>query len=273
MVAEGDAVLQRAGDTLLADRLTYREADDEVEAIGNVRLTSPDTSMTGPRLRMRMEESTGEFETPAYTIKRQPAAVPEPALTMSGLPAVSPGGKVLATTGKMILPPPVTGSGKAELLEFRGEDQYHLKNATYSTCAPGQRDWEIGVDELDLDNSREVGTARNALVTFMDVPILYSPWMSFSLNNQRKSGLLTPSIGSTTSSGFEVSTPWYWNIAPDMDATITPRVLSKRGVQLNTEFRYLLDTPVNRAVPLGAVLARQGPGAPRVPAQRQSGQS
>ncbi len=258
MVAEGDAVLQRAGDTLLADLLIYREADDEVEAVGNVRLTSPDTSMTGPRLRMRMEESTGEFQTPSYTIKRQPPAVPEPALTMSGLPAVSPGGKVLATTGKMILPPPVTGSGKAELLEFRGEDQYHLKNATYSTCAPGQRDWEIGVDELDLDNSREVGTARNALVTFMDVPILYSPWMSFSLNNQRKSGLLTPSIGSTTSSGFEVSTPWYWNIAPDMDATITPRVLSKRGVQLNTEFRYLLDTPVNRAVPLGAALPDKG---------------
>jgi LPS-assembly protein len=247
MVAEGDAVLQRAGDTLLADRLIYREADDEVEAIGNVRLTSPDTSMTGPRLRMRMEESTGEFETPVYSMKRQPPAVPEAALTMSGLPAVDMHGHVLAKTGKMILPPPVTGSGEAKLLEFRGEDQYHLENATYSTCAPGQRDWKIGAAELDLDYSREVGSASNALVTFMDVPIFYSPWMSFSLSDQRKSGLLAPSIGSTTASGFEVSTPWYWNIAPDMDATITPRVLSKRGVQLNTEFRYLLDTPVNRA--------------------------
>ena len=246
MVAEGDAMLQRAGDTLLADRLTYRQADDEVVAIGNVRLTSPDTSITGPRLRMRMEESTGEFESPAYTIRSQPAAVPEPALTLSGLPAVDSSGRVLATTGRMILPPPVTGSGEAELMEFRGEDQYFLKKATYSTCAPGQRDWEIGVDELDLDYNSDLGQARNALVTFKGVPILYSPWMSFALNNQRKSGLLTPTIGSSSTSGLEISTPWYWNIAPDMDATITPRVMTKRGVQLNTEFRYLVRDTFNQ---------------------------
>jgi LPS-assembly protein len=258
MVAEGDAVLERAGDTLLADRIVYRQAEDEVEAIGNVRLTAPDSVIAGPRLRMRMEESTGEFETPAYTIRRQPAAVPEPALTMSGLPAVDEGGNVLVKTGRMILPPPVTGSGIADRLEFRGEDQYHLENATYSTCAPGRRDWEVSVDELDLNYSDDIGKGRNALVTFKGVPILYSPWMSFALNNQRKSGLLTPTVGTTTSSGFEVATPWYWNIAPHMDATITPRILSKRGVQLNAEFRYLLNSSFNQAVPLGQELPDRG---------------
>jgi LPS-assembly protein len=239
MVAEGDAVLERAGDTLRADRLIYRQADDEVEAIGNVHLTAPDSIITGTRLRMRMEESTGEFEAPVYTIRSQPKAVPEPALTLSGLAAVTASGNVLATTGRMILPPPVTGSGAAEQLEFMGEDQYRLKNATYSTCAPGQRDWEVAVDELNLDYNSEIGKARNALVTFKGVPVLYSPWMSFALNNQRKSGFLTPTIGSTSKSGLEVAAPWYWNIAPNMDATITPRALSRRGLQLNTEFRYL----------------------------------
>lgn len=239
MVAEGDAVLERAGDSLQADRIIYRQADDEVEAIGNVRLTAPDSVITGPRLRMRMEESTGEFEAPVYTIRNQPPATPEPALTMSGLPAVTEDGQVLATTGRMLQRKPVIGSGTAGRLEFRGEDQYHLENATYSTCAPGRRDWEVTVDTLDLDYNGEVGKARNAVVRFQDVPIMYSPWMSFPLGNQRKSGFLTPTFGSTSKSGLDLSVPWYWNIAPNMDATLTPRLMTRRGMQLNTEFRYL----------------------------------
>jgi LPS-assembly protein len=249
MVAEGDARLERAGDVLSADRIVYRQLDDEVEATGNVRLASPDTEISGPRLRMRLEASTGEFEKPAYSIRHQPPPVPEAALTILGLPAVSEGGGVLATTGRMIPRPPVIGSGKAERLEFRGEDQFHLNNATYSTCGPGKRDWEIYVDELDLDYTSEEGKGRNAVVTFKDVPFFYLPWMSFSLNNQRKSGFLPPTIGSTSKSGLEVTAPWYWNIAPHMDATLTPRLMTRRGLQLNTEFRYLLDSPQNRIQP------------------------
>lgn len=239
MVAAGEAELRRADDTLRADRIIYRQDEDEVEAIGDVRLTSPDSVITGPRLRMRMADNTGEFETPAYTIRSQPKDVPEPALTMAGLPAVGPDGRVIATTGRMLTRPPVTGSGVAERLEFRGEDQYHLKNASYSTCAPSQRDWEVVVDELDLDYTTSTGAARHATVRFKDVPLFYTPWLSFSLDNQRKSGLLTPTIGTTSKSGLEVTQPWYWNIAPNMDATISPRLLSRRGVQINTELRYL----------------------------------
>ncbi len=249
MVAEGDAILERAGDTLSADRIVYRQLDDEIEATGNVRLMSPDTEIAGPRLRMRMEAGTGEFEKPAYSIRHQPPPEPEAALTILGLPAVTEGGGVLATTGRMLARPMVTGSGKADILEFRGEDQYHLNNATYSTCAPGKRDWEIYVDELDLDYIGEEGKGRNAVVRFKDVPFFYLPWMSFSLNNQRKSGFLPPTIGSTSKSGLEVTAPWYWNIAPNMDATITPRLMTRRGLQLNTEFRYLIDTPQNRTQP------------------------
>lgn len=249
VVADGDAVLERAGDVLSADRIVYRQIEDEVEAVGNVRLRSPDTEISGPRLRMVMEAGTGEFEAPAYMIKHQPPPVPEPALTILGLPTVTEGGGVIATTGRMLTRPPVTGSGKADILEFRGEDQYYLKNATYSTCAPGKRDWEIYVDELELDYVGEEGKGRNAMVRFKDVPFFYLPWMNFSLNNQRKSGFLPPTIGSTSKSGLEVTAPWYWNIAPNMDATITPRLMTRRGVQVNTELRYLLDTQVNRTQP------------------------
>lgn len=239
MVAEGRAMLERAGDSLQADRIVYRQIDDEVEALGNVRLTAPDSSITGPRLRMRMQESTGEFESPAYVIRHQPSPIAEPALTMSGLPAVTESGGVLATTGRLLQRPPVTGSGAAGRIEFQGENRYRLEQATYSTCAPGKRDWEVAVDELDLDYDEEIGRARHAVVRFKDVPVMYAPWMSFSLGNQRKSGFLTPTFGSTSKSGLDLAVPWYWNIAPDMDATITPRVMTRRGMQLNTEFRYL----------------------------------
>ena len=238
-LAEGEAQLVRAGDTLSADRIIYRVADDEVEAVGNVRLTSPDADISGTRLRMRMEESTGEFEEPAYAIRRQQPPFEEPALTVSGLPALRADGSVMVLSGRMIERPPAVGSGTAERMEFRGEDFYHLKKATYSTCGPGRRDWEIAVDKVDLDYASSVGTANSATVRFMGAPIFYTPWLEFSLNGERKSGMLPPTLGSTSKSGFEITAPWYWNIAPNMDATITPRYMTKRGLQINTEFRYM----------------------------------
>ncbi|MEW5781165.1 MAG: LPS-assembly protein LptD [Pseudomonadota bacterium] len=246
VVAEGNVLVERGGDTLRADRLVYRQLDDEVEATGNVRLTSPNTTMNGPRLKMRLEASTGEFEKPEYTIRHPRPPVPEPALTLLGLPAMDESGNVVVQSGRMLQRPPVTGSGSAAQLEFRGKDQYRLSEATFSTCAPGKRDWEIYVDTLDLDYVHEEGSGRHATVRFKDVPLLYLPWMNFSLNNQRKSGFLPPTVGSTSKSGFEVAAPWYWNIAPNMDATLTPRLMTRRGVQLNGEFRYLLDTEANR---------------------------
>src|SRR5574340_1663779 len=83
--------------------------------------------------------------------------------------------------------------------------------------------------ELELDRSTEVGTARHTSVVFKEVPLLYMPWMTFPLTDKRKSGFLAPNFGSTGNSGMEISLPYYWNIAPNRDATLTPRLLSKRG--------------------------------------------
>ncbi|MCX7897364.1 MAG: LPS-assembly protein LptD [Rhodocyclaceae bacterium] len=239
VVAEGDAELIRGEDRIRADRLVYRQLEDEAEASGQVVLSSPDARLSGPYLRLRLEESVGVFEQPEYWLRRRPAPVPEPALTMSGLPAITESGQVLATTGRMIERPAVLGSGAAEKIEFLGPDHYRLRHATYSTCSPGRRDWEVAVAELDLDYQNDLGKAKDAVVRFKDVPIFYAPWLSFPLANQRKSGFLAPTFGSTSKSGLDLAVPWYWNIAPHRDATITPRYLSRRGMQLSGEFRYL----------------------------------
>lgn len=215
-IAEGQVELRTLGRSVDADHLVYRPNEDEVEATGNVLLRRDEDTMRGPKMRLRLEDNIGYFEQPQYSISR---------LAVGQTPA----------SGKT----PVPGSGEAERLNFEGEGLYRMQKATYSTCSPQSRDWYAEVDELSLDFNREVGEAKNAVVRLGGVPILYAPWMSFSLNNERKSGLLAPSLGSTSQGGLDYTQPVYWNIAPNMDATIAPRWIERRGVQINSEFRYL----------------------------------
>jgi LPS-assembly protein len=135
----------------------------------------------------------------------------------------------------------LNASGTAARLDFEGKDRYRMSDATYSTCPASTAgpDWFVRVSDLSLDYTQSLAVAHGATVYFMDTPILYSPWMSFTLDNQRKTGLLAPTIGSSSNSGIETTLPFYWNIAPDMDATIAPRIMDKRGVQWGGEYRYL----------------------------------
>ncbi len=215
-VLEGNVELRQIGKVLTTDHLVYWDAEDEIEAQGHVRLTTKDDVITGPKLRLKLGDSVGYFDEPQYVITRQP-------------PRAKPG-EVLA---------PTTGTGHAKRIDFEGEDHYRLSDATYSTCAAGDPDWYARAASMTLDYEREEGEASDATLLFKGVPMLYTPWLSFSLNNQRRSGLLTPTFGSTSQSGLEMSLPYYWNIAPNMDATVAPRVMSKRGVQWDGEFRYL----------------------------------
>jgi LPS-assembly protein len=216
-VAEGAAEMRTLGRSLSADRLTYWPEQDEVEATGNVHLLRDQDVMAGPKMRLKLEANIGYFDHPEYSITRLPK---DPAM-------------------QQMSRPPMTGSGRAEKMDFEGEGLYRLKNATYTTCKPSRPDWFAEVDEMSLDYNSEVAKATNARLKFAGVPILYSPWMSFSLNNQRKTGLLTPTIGSTSQTGLEYTQPFYWNIAPNADATIAPRFMQRRGTQWNTELRYL----------------------------------
>jgi LPS-assembly protein len=133
------------------------------------------------------------------------------------------------------------GHGSASELQINSKDGLSLLGSTYTTCIGDKPDWQIKASEIEISADGSTGHAYHAQVRLFDVPVLYLPYFTFPVSNQRKSGFLYPKIGSSSNSGLEIETPYYWNIAPDMDATITPHYMSKRGTQLKTEFRYLTD--------------------------------
>jgi len=132
--------------------------------------------------------------------------------------------------------------GAAEALEINKEGRLELDRVSYTTCPPESNDWLIEATDIDLDTSKGVGSAKNVKLRFQGVPILWAPYLSFPISDARKSGVLAPQIGSTNRSGNQLLVPFYWNIAPNYDATITPRELTDRGFQLGAQFRYLTDT-------------------------------
>src|SRR6266704_201042 len=175
-----------------------------VEARGNVRLQRNGDTLKGPALRYSIRDATGVFEKPDFTFTPR------------------------AKSGQQ----PVSARGEAEMIEFLGEGQYKIKDGFFTSCKPGDDGWLVKADELELDFTRDVGTARGASVYFEGLRIIAAPSFDFSLNNQRKSGFLPPSIGVTGKSGPEVGIPYYLNLAPNYDLTLTPRYMEKRGLQL-----------------------------------------
>ena len=129
--------------------------------------------------------------------------------------------------------------GRASMIERFANKDYLLKKSTYSTCAPQDKAWHIEADTIALDQANTTGTAKNAKLVIRDVPVFYTPYLSFPTSNERKSGFLMPTAGYSNVGGFDFSIPYYWNMAPNYDATITPHVYAMRGVMIGSEFRYL----------------------------------
>ena len=129
--------------------------------------------------------------------------------------------------------------GAADSLEINQNGTLSLGGVEYTTCPPDSEDWLLEGKSITLDTNTGVGTAKGMKLRFKGVPILYLPHMSFPISDARKSGLLIPEIGSSARGGNEIRVPYYWNIAPNYDATIMPRLLTDRGLQLAAEFRYL----------------------------------
>jgi len=133
------------------------------------------------------------------------------------------------------------GAGHAGSVRMLDPTQAQVERFDFTTCELDDPAWQLKAGRVKLDFERNVGTARNARLEFQGVPILYSPWLSFPLNNERKSGFLYPQIGSSSDNGIDIAVPWYWNIAPDQDATFTPRVIGDRGFMLGSEYRFLTE--------------------------------
>ncbi len=159
--------------------------------------------MSGPHLRLNMDSSAGVMEQPEFVLGENNA------------------------------------HGGADAMKIQDKQHFTFDNASYTTCPADSQDWSLRMGGLEIDKSRQIGIAHHAWVEFMNVPILYSPWMDFPLNEQRKSGFLAPIFGGTANGGSELTLPYYWNIAANLDATISPRFMVKRGLMANNEIRYL----------------------------------
>ena len=133
------------------------------------------------------------------------------------------------------------GRGGAEKLTVN-ESVLDLLNASFTTCPTETPVWAIEAEQILLSREDGWGETHDMVLRIMDTPVLYLPYFTFPIDDRRKSGLLTPNFSNSGRRGIETVTPYYWNIAPNYDATITPRYMSKRGLQLITEFRYLTDT-------------------------------
>ena len=132
--------------------------------------------------------------------------------------------------------------GAAEALRISEEGTLQLDGVSYTTCPPGSNDWLIEAKDIDLDTRDGVGVAKGMKLRFQGIPILYAPYLSFPIGDARKSGLLAPEVGTTQRGGNEIRMPYYFNLAPNYDATVTPHLMSDRGLQLQTEFRYLTES-------------------------------
>jgi LPS-assembly protein len=201
--ASGKVELRTRSETVLADWLRYDMATEEVWGKGNVLLRRGADWIAGPEARFRRDNDTGSFKSPRFYVAEH------------------------------------GGHGSASEIRFLSADQYEVSNARYTTCVAPREDWYIRMEELEIDRARKVGTAHNATVRFLGVPIAYTPWLEFPLSGERKSGFLTPTLGSSNLRGFDAAIPYYLNLAPNYDATLTPRVMTKRGFQLGAQFRYL----------------------------------
>jgi len=142
------------------------------------------------------------------------------------------------TDGQFELPQ-TPARGSATSLEASRTGYLKMENVVYTSCPAGNRDWILKAKSIEIDANEGMGTARSASLSFKGVPFLYLPYFTYPVTDERKSGLLFPTVGNSDQRGAEIETPYYWNIRPNMDATIIPRYLSKRGLQLGTEYRFL----------------------------------
>jgi len=206
-LAIGGVEFRRAGLVVQADKLAYDAAEDLARATGQVQVRREGMVYRGPELQLKVQRFEGFFLKPEFEF-----------LTLGA-------------------------SGRAERIDFIDNARSTAQNMVYSSCTregDGQPDWELRTDRIKLDFDINEGIAEGAVLRFLGVPILGLPVLSFPLNDDRKSGWLPPTVVPQDSrNGFTLGVPYYWNIAPNRDATITPTVMTRRGLMLDGEFRYL----------------------------------
>jgi LPS-assembly protein len=204
--AEGNAEFRRGGMVIRADRLSYDPPSDLATALGHVHISRDGNIYTGPEMQLKVQRFEGFFVNPVYHFSRTGAG------------------------------------GSASRVDFIDEQRSVALGATYTSCpndGPDGPVWLLSTERVSIDFSKNEGVAEKAVLRFYGVPILAAPRLSFPLTDDRKSGWLPPNISLDTKSGLQFSMPYFWNIAPNRDATFTPSLSTRRGPGLESEFRYL----------------------------------
>lgn len=200
---EADVKIQRGPTQIEADRVDYDIVDDKVDAKGNVIIDRAGDHFTGNALKLKMDTGVGYMDSPVYRLLRKNA------------------------------------QGSAERIDFESQDSVTVVNGLFTTCEGPDPDWYLKSSKLSLDNDRQSGQARGAVLVFKGIPIAGTPYISFPLSEERVSGFLSPTIATSTTGGLEVTTPYYLNIAPNRDLTLYPQYISRRGLMMGAEARYL----------------------------------
>lgn len=200
-VLEGNVVIRRGARRLEADSAFYKRSSDILEASGNIEFLQNGVRISGDTASVDFAADKARITDARYALADSNAH----------------------------------GEAAAVLLE---PTQVQLDGATYSTCPPGREAWLLRAREIRLDAAEYSGEARAVTLRLAGVPVFYLPYATFPLG-RRKSGLLAPVFTSSDSTGIDISAPYYLNLAPNRDATLSPRLMTERGILLKGEYRYL----------------------------------
>lgn len=202
LTLDGFGVVRRADGVLSGDFLYYNQNTEDVTAVGNARLVQDGNIVIGPSMRYNLNTDVGDVDFPQFWLDNG-------------------------------------GAGVGTKAEMTNRNEMTITDVTYSGCPCPDPAWYIKSSKVDLNYDENEGVARNGVLFFKGVPILASPYLTFPLRPERKSGFLLPTFAITNQTGFDLTLPYYLNLAPNYDATLAFRPTSKRGLQLGGDFRYL----------------------------------
>lgn len=199
-----DIGIRYHGGSITADRAVYENDEASINVVGRVEFANDDFVVSADDAALDRDAEQISFSAASFDLPKRPAR------------------------------------GAAETIVINNANLLSLRNLSFTTCPEDDVDWQLLARELELDSEAGFGTARGVRLKFKRVPILYAPYFTFPIDDQRKSGFLTPQLAQRERTGLDITLPYYFNLAPNYDLMLEPRYMSKRGVQLTSDFRYLM---------------------------------
>lgn len=199
----GNVTVRQDDRRLRANKATYYRAEDRIVIDGEVQYREPGLLVRAESAEFRTEQNAGKLATTRFVMHRQHAR------------------------------------GEAAQVLRNPDSSIDLEDGSYTQCEPGADDWLLSAATIHIDRNTGQATARNATLRVRDVPVLYTPYIRFPVDDRRTSGILWPMFTNSSQNGLDVAVPYYFNLAPNYDATFVPRYMNDRGLMAGGELRYM----------------------------------